>query len=93
MIKSFRHKGLQSFFETGSRAGIRPDHAAKLRLILAALHAAESAEDLMPPPGWRLHALQGGYAGHWSLTVSGNWRVIFQFDGHDVALVDYVDYH
>jgi proteic killer suppression protein len=92
MIKSFEHKGLQAFFETGSKSGIQPHHAAKLARQLARLHAAKGAED-MNLPGWRLHSLQGRLAGHYSVSVNGNWRLTFRFEGDDVVLVDYQDYH
>ena len=92
MIQSFRHKGLEAFYRTGSKAGIQPDHAAKLKILLTALDAAASTFDLKPPH-WRLHPLKGTYKGYWSLTVNGNWRVIFQFKETDVILVDYLDYH
>lgn len=93
MIKSFRHKGLEQFFKTGSKSGIQPHHAVKLRIQLTALNAAASPADLKAPVAWRLHQLSGDWAGFWSLTVNGNWRVIFRFDGIDVELVDYLDYH
>lgn len=93
MIKSFRHKGLQRFFETGSAAGIQAAHAARLRLQLAALHAARGPDDLRAPAGWRLHPLKGGLKGHHALMVSGNWRLTFSFAGEDVELLDYIDYH
>lgn len=92
MIKSFVHKGLESFFNTGSKKGIQPAHAGKLRLQLAALNQAKHPNDLNAP-GWRLHELKGSLRGHHSITVNGNWRVIFRFVGPDVELVDYVDYH
>ena len=92
MIKSFEHKGLQAFFETGSKAGIQPHHAPKLARQLARLNAAKVPED-MNLPGWRLHSLQGDLAGHFSVTVNGNWRLTFRFDGGDAVLVDYQDYH
>jgi len=92
MIKSFRHKGLESFFRTGSRAGIQPHHAAKLRLQLFALESATGPEDLNAP-GWRLHLLTGKLEGFWSVTVSGNWRLVFRFLNRDVEMVDYLDYH
>lgn len=92
MIKTFRHKGLQRYFETGSKAGIQAAHATKLRLQLAALDQATKAEDLSAP-SWELHPLKGDLKGHWSITVNGNWRVIFAFDGTDAVLVDYLDYH
>lgn len=93
MIKSFRHKGLEEFYTNGSRAGIQTHHADKLRIQLTALDAALSADDLRAPAAWRLHSLSGKLKGFYSLTVNGNWRVIFRFDGNDVELVDYLDYH
>lgn len=92
MIKSFAHKGLEAFFKTGSKKGIQPAHAAKLRLQLAALNQARSTHDLSAP-GWRLHELKGDLRGHHSITVNGNWRLVFRFVGNDVELVDYLDYH
>lgn len=91
MIKSFRHKGLEAFFRTGSKAGIRPDHAEKLRKQLFALDLAKGPAD-MSAPGWRLHQLSGREK-HWSLTINGNWRLVFDFVGGDAVLVDYRDYH
>lgn len=92
MVKSFRHKGLQAFFETGTKAGIQPHHAVRLRLQLTRLDAATCPED-MNAPGWRLHPLSGELAGFWAITVNGNWRMTFTFEGCDAILVDYRDYH
>jgi toxin HigB-1 len=92
MIKSFVHKGLEAFFTTGSKKGIQPAHAAKLRLQLAALEQAKSPKDL-DAPGWRLHELKGEFRGYHSIAVSGNWRIVFRFVGRDVELVAYLDYH
>ncbi len=92
MIRSFRHAGLQQFFETGSRAGIQPKHAKRLRLQLARLDTASSPAD-MDLPGWRLHALKGSLSGHFSMWVDENWRLTFCFDGAHAILVDYRDYH
>jgi toxin HigB-1 len=91
-IKSFRHKGVQRFFETGSKAGIQPTHAARLRRQLRHLNDARGPQD-MNIPGWKLHPLSGELAGRWSVSVSGNWRLVFAFEGEDVLVVDYVDYH
>jgi toxin HigB-1 len=92
MIISFRHKGLRVFYETGSTRGIRADHAKRLARMLPALDRAQVPDDL-DIPGWRLHPLSGELQGFWSLTVSGNWRVIFRFVGSDVELLNYLDYH
>jgi proteic killer suppression protein len=92
MVTSFRHARIEKFFKTGSKAGIQPAHAAKLSLQLYALDGAKSPADLNTP-GWRLHALKGNLEGHWSIRVSGNWRLTFTFEGEDAILVDYQDYH
>jgi len=72
--------------------GIGPEIVAEAVKVLAALDVAQAPNDL-DRPGNRLHPLMGKLAGYWSLNVSGNWRVIFRFDGTDVELVDYLDYH
>ena len=92
MIKSFRHKSLQRFFETGTKSGIQASHSARLRLQLAALDQAIRPEDLSAP-AWALHSLKGDLKGHWALTVNGNWRMVFTFEGQDAVLVDYLDSH
>ncbi len=92
MIKTFRHKGAQAFFETGSKAGIQPSHAPKLKRQLRRLDESGNASS-MNVPGWKLHPLTGNLAGHYSVWVSGNWRLTFTFEGTDAVLVDYQDYH
>ncbi len=92
MIRTFRHKGLKQFTERGSKAGIQPKHAERLRRLLTALDVASGPED-MNAPGNNLHPLKGVLAGHWSVSVSGNWRLTFRFEGEDAELVDYQDYH
>ncbi|WP_259155996.1 type II toxin-antitoxin system RelE/ParE family toxin [Pseudomonas sp. JAI111] len=92
MIRSFQHKGLRGFYETGSTRGIRADHAKRLSRMLQFMDRAVLPSDL-DLPGWRLHPLKGELADYWSLSVSGNWRVIFRFIGSDIELVDYLDYH
>lgn len=92
MIRSFRHKGIEKFFETGNKAGIQPQHAQKLRRQLARLDASLSPED-MDIPGWKLHPLKGRLKRHWAIWVDGNWRLTFAFDGENAILVDYQDYH
>jgi toxin HigB-1 len=92
VIRAFRHRGLEKFFRTGSKAGIQPKHAAKLRLQLFALDNAKQPGD-MNAPGWRLHPLTGELKDHWAVWVSGNWRLTFRFEGEDAILVDYRDYH
>jgi len=92
MIRSFRHKGLEQFFITGSKKGILPNHADKIARILDRLDASIAPAD-MNLPGYRLHELKGQEADTWSVTVNANWRVTFQFEGQDAVVVDYRDYH
>ena len=92
MITSFKHKGLERFFTTGSKAGIQPNHAERLRLILGRLNASTDPKD-MNLPGLDLHELRGDRKGTWSVKVSGNWRVTFTFAGKNAENVNYEDYH
>ncbi len=92
MIKSFQHKGLQAFFETGSKAGIQAQHAARLKVQLATLELAISHND-MGLTNWRLHPLKGNLQEHWAVWVDKNWRLTFTFEGSHAILVDYQDYH
>jgi proteic killer suppression protein len=92
MIRSFRQKGLELFFRTGSKAGIEAAHAKRLRLQLGLLDAATEPAD-MNLPGWRLHRLRGDLDGHWSVWVDRNWRLTFAFVGVDAVAVDCRDYH
>jgi proteic killer suppression protein len=92
MIKSFKHKGLEKFYESGSTKGIQANHAKKLRMQLAALDTAQSIDD-MDIPGYRLHQLTGDRRGSWSITVNANWRLTFEFEEGNVYILNYEDYH
>jgi proteic killer suppression protein len=92
MIKSFRHKGLEDFFYTGKKKGIKPEHAARLARILDRLNAASEIKD-MNYPGSNLHKLAGDKKDQYAVKVSGNWRVFFEFVNGDAHNVDYNDYH
>lgn len=92
VIRSFEHKGLEKFFTTGSKAGIQPKHADRLRRQLSVLDNAVAPGD-MNLPGYGLHELKGKEGGTWSVTVNGNWRLTFRFEGQDAVLVNYRDYH
>jgi len=92
MIKSFKHKGLELFYNTGNKKGIIPEHCNKIARILDRLDASVNPQD-MNLPGYSLHKLSGKEINYWAVSVNGNWRIIFQFIGEDVILVDYLDYH
>ncbi len=92
MIKSFKHKGLEKFYSSGSTKGIQAKHANKLRMQLIALDTAHQIEDL-EIPGYRLHQLKGSLKKFWSITVNANWRITFEFSDGNIYIVNYEDYH
>jgi proteic killer suppression protein len=92
MIENFRHKGLKKFFETRNTSGINKEHASKLLYILLALDSCTNVNQLRLP-GLKLHKLTGRLKDFYAVWVSGNWRIIFKFNGQDVIDVDYLDYH
>ncbi|EFT4511286.1 Killer protein [Salmonella enterica subsp. enterica serovar Stanley] len=92
MIKSFKHKGLKKFFETGSTAGIDAKQVQKIATRLEVLNRASKIEDI-DIPGFFLHPLTGNRKGVWSITVTGNCRITFELSDGDVYVVNYEDYH
>jgi toxin HigB-1 len=92
MIRSFRHRGLRRLFLRGDRKQVRHDQLNRIEDILARLSVVDRAEE-MALPGYRLHPLKGDRQGFWSVTVSGNWRIIFRFEEGDAHDVDLIDYH
>ena len=92
MIKSFKHKGLKKFFETGSKSGIQAKHAEKISLILGFLNASKTVKD-MNLPAFKLHSLSGTRSDIWSVWVNGNWRITFRFNEGEAEIINYEDYH
>lgn len=92
MIKSFKHKGLERFFETGDKSGIQAHHANRLQEQLTALNIATCPQN-MNVPKWKLHKLSGSLKEHYAVTVNANWRLTFTFNGKNAKIVDYQDYH
>lgn len=92
MIKSFRHRGLKRLYERGDRSKITAAHADKIERILMTLDNAASI-DGMNLPGYGLHALSGDLKNYWAVKVTGNWRIVFQFNTGAAENVDLVDYH
>lgn len=92
MIKTWSHKGLKLFFDTGSVAQIQAKHAKRLKILLAVLHAATKPED-MNLPGFDYHKLTGNKKNHYAVSVNGNWRLVFKFEEGNAILVNYLDYH
>jgi proteic killer suppression protein len=92
MIKSFKHKGVQDFYEKGNSSGIQAQHRQKIRMQLVALDTATVIDDI-DLPGFRLHPLKGNMKGLWSIEVNKNWRITFEFKAGNVYIVNYEDYH
>lgn len=92
MILRFRHKGLERLFTTGNASGVSAQQVRRIRVILGLLNVAQ-APSTMNAPGLRLHHLSGDRKGQYSVSVSGNWRIVFEFDGTDATNVDLIDYH
>jgi len=91
-IVSFKHKGLEAFYTTGSNKGIKVEHAKKLKLIFNAIELAQEVESLNIS-AFCLHPLKGDRQGTWSITVRANWRITFAVKGSECQLLDYEDYH
>jgi toxin HigB-1 len=92
-IRSFRHKGLKRLYERGERRDVPASLIQRLTDVLLAIDEAQRPQEVGLFPGWRLHPLKGDLKGFWSVSVSGNWRVIFRFEKGDAFDVDLVDYH
>lgn len=92
MIESFRHKGLRKLVEDDDRRKVPAAHGGKIARILARLNEAVRVQD-MGLPGYRLHPLKGELAGFWSVSVSGNLRIVFRFENGAAYDVDLIDYH
>lgn len=94
-LRGFRHKGLRQLYEDGKARGLPPAMVDKLRKLLLALETAIDLGQVDRFPGWKLHPLKGDLRGFWSLTVTGNWRLIFRYDElmNTVSEIDLIDYH
>ena len=92
MIRTFQHRGLRRLFEDGDSSKLRADLRKRIADVLAHLDTALRPADV-DLPGYRLHALKGDLKGYWSVSISGNWRIVFRFEEGDVFDVDLVDYH
>jgi proteic killer suppression protein len=92
VIRRFRHRGLKRLYEDDDRRELNAQHVGKIQRVLARLSDASEPRH-MNLPAWRLHPLKGDYAGYWSVTINGNWRIIFRIENGDATDVDLLDYH
>ena len=92
LITSFKHKGLELFFTKGSSKSIPAQYTARLERMLDRLDAAKEPED-MNLPGYKFHQLKGSRKYEFAVSVTGNWRITFEFEGDDATNVNLEDYH
>jgi proteic killer suppression protein len=92
-LKSIRHKGLKRFIEDDDPSGLPSAKVEKIRDIVSALLTAQNVEDIPALPGWRLHKLHGDRKGQWSITLTGNWRIVFEVKDDEIYRLDLEDYH
>jgi toxin HigB-1 len=92
MVENFKDRRLKRLYERGDRSKIRADLVDKVERVLARLDQALVIED-MDLPGYRLHELKGDLKGFWSVSISGNWRIIFRFENGTARDVEMIDYH
>jgi proteic killer suppression protein len=92
VIRSFRHRGLRRLYQNGDASKVQAEQAGRIADVLAHLDRAQRPTDL-DLPGYRLHPLKGDMKGLWSVTISGNWRIVFRFKDGDAFDVDLMDYH
>ena len=94
-LTGFRHKGLKQIHAGDNAKGVPAAMVDKLRKLLLALETADNMDQVSRFPGWKLHRLKGALRGFWSLTVTGNWRLIFRYDveANTAGDIDLVDYH
>jgi len=92
-IRSVSHRGLRRLIEDDDERELRTDLVRRIRRVITALSLAPNPENILGPPGWRIHQLTGNRAGTWSISVSGNWRITFRIDGDDMIDLNLEDYH
>ncbi len=92
LITLIRHKGLRKFFSGGDHRGIPAEFGPRIERLLDRLDSATKPDD-MNLPGYKFHQLTGGRKDSFAVSVSGNWRITFKFDGENAVEVDLEDYH
>ena len=94
-VLTFRHKGLEPLYQNDSAESVPAAMTDKLRKLLLAFETADNLDQVSRFPGWNLHSLKGDLKGLWSLSVSGNWRMVFRYDADEMQIrdLDLIDYH
>jgi len=92
MIRSFRSRALQRFWERNDTTRLPPDRVNRIAMVLDRLDASSNPGD-MNVPGLQFHALSGDMKGRYAVSISANWRITFAWDEEDAVQVDFEDYH
>lgn len=93
MIKLFADKETAHLYLTGKSKKF-PAAVCKIGIRkLDYLNAAKRLADLKAPPGNRLEALKGNYAGKYSIRINDQYRIVFRFIDSDAYDVEITDYH
>ena len=93
MIKKFRQSWLEVFWNTGRHKKVPPNLKGRILRKLDMINSAKELKDLMSPPSNHLHQLHGDRDGQWAISVSGQWRLCFNFEDGDVFDIELVQYH
>ena len=94
-IRNIRHKGLRNLVEKDNAKGLPQDYVAKITDIMIFLLQIEDIDEILDLQKYKPHMLSGDRAGVYSLYVSKNWRITFEYDADENELfdIDYEDYH
>lgn len=93
MIKSFRDKETQKLFMGRKSKAVSGQAVRRAQLKLAQLDNVETVQELMVPPGNKLHKLSGEREGQWAISINGQYRICFRFEDGDAYDVEATDYH
>lgn len=94
-IRSVRHRGLRRLIQQNNPRFLRQNLVDRVRKILTVLILAEHIDEFIvgSPPGWRVHRLSGNRRDEWSVSVSANWRIIFEEEDGYIDRLNLEDYH
>ena len=95
LIQSISHRGLRRFLESGSARFLRPDLVERVDRVITVLRDAETFQEFidLAPSGWRLHQISERRGNHWTVSVSGNWRITFEERDGVIYNLNLEDYH
>ncbi len=93
MIKTFKQSWLEDFWNDGKHKRVPGELKVRLIRKLDMLNCAKELRDLSSPPSNHLHPLHGDRQGQWAISVSGAWRICFNFKDGDIFDIELIQYH